>query len=173
MDDMRNITAKERRAGWASYLASALILASAFTLFLPVLGVVDENGTLFSFSSFFLYFGGLQTLEQGGLTLSLAFHSNPYFLAVLALVFLSFFLALFGKNSPTRLLLSLVSLVLSAIALGFAPWFCLAVNAPMPSDGLVYEYGFFVTEFLFVCAAIFLLVLWLCSRAFWRRKKQK
>ena len=173
MDDMRNITAKERRAGWASYLASALILVSIFTLFLPVLGVVDENGMLFSFSSRFLYFGGLQTLEQGGLTLSFAFHLNPYFLAVLALVCLSFLFALFGKNSPTRLLLSLLSLVLAAVALGFAPWFCLAVNAPMPSDGLVYEYGFFVTEFLFVCAAIFLFVLWFSSRAFWRRKKQK
>ena len=173
MDGMRNITAKERRAGWASYLASALVLASIFTLFLPILGVVDENGTLFSFSSRFLYFGGLQTLEQGGLTLSLAFHLNPYFLAVLALVCLSFLFALLGKNSPTRLLLSLLSLVLAAVALGFAPWFCLAANAPMPSDGLVYEYGFFVTEFLFVFAAIFLLVLWFSSRAFWRRKKQK
>ena len=173
MDGMRNITAKERRAGWASYLASALVLASIFTLFLPILGVVDENGALFSFSSRFLYFGGLQTLEQGGLTLSFAFHLNPYFLVVLALACLSFLLALLGKNSPTRLLLSLISLVLAAVALGFAPWFCLAANAPMPSDGLVYEYGFFVTEFLFVFAAIFLLVLWFSSRAFWRRKKQK
>ena len=170
---MRNITAKERRAGWASYLTSALILVSIFTLFLPILGVVDENGMLFSFSSRLLYFGGLQTLKQGGLTLSLAFHLNPYFLAVLALVCLSFLFVLLGKNSPTRLLLSLVSLVLAAVALGFAPWFCLAANAPMPSDGLVYEYGFFVTEFLFVCAAIFLFVLWFSSRAFWRRKKQK
>ena len=173
MESMRNLATKERRAGWASYLASALILASIFTLFLPILGVVDENGMLFSFSSRLLYFGGLQTLEQGGLTYSFAFRLNPYFLAVLALVFLSFLLALFGKNSPTLLLLSLISLVLAAVALGFAPWFCLAANAPMPSDGLVYEYGFFVTEFLFVCAAIFLFVLWFSSRAFWRRKKQK
>ena len=96
MDGMRNITAKERRAGWASYLASALVLASIFTLFLPILGVVDENGALFSFSSRFLYFGGLQTLEQGGLTLSFAFHLNPYFLVVLALACLSFLLALLG-----------------------------------------------------------------------------
>ena len=173
MESMRNLATKERRAGWASYLASALILASIFTLFLPVLGVVDENGMLFSFSSRLLYFGGLQTLEQGGLTYSFAFCLNPYFLAVLALVFLSFLLALFGKNSPTRLLLSLICLVLAAVALGFAPWFCLAANAPMPSDGLVYEYGFFVTEFLFVSSAIFLFVLWFSSRAFWRRKKQK
>lgn len=173
MESMRNLAAKERRAGWASYLASALVLASIFTLFLPILGVVDENGMLFSFSSRLLYFGGLQTSEQGGLTYSSAFRLNPYFLAVLALVCLSFLFALLGKNSPTRLLLSLISLVLAAVALGFAPWFCLAANAPMPSDGLVYEYGFFVTEFLFVCSAIFLLVLWLCSRAFWRKKKQK
>ena len=173
MDGMRNITAKERRAGWASYLTSALILVSIFTLFLPVLGVVDENGMLFSFSSRLLYFGGLQTSEQGGLTYSFAFRLNPYFLAVLALVCLSFLFALLGKNSPTLLLLSLISLVLAAVALGFAPWFCLAANAPMPSAGLVYAYGFFVTEFLFVCAAIFLFVLWFSSRAFWRRKKQK
>ncbi len=173
MEGMRTRAAKERRAGWASYLASILIFASVLTLFLPVLGVLDENGILLSFSSRLLYFGGYQTVTEGGLSYSFVFYLNPYFIVVLVLTCLSLLFALLGRNSPTRLLISLIALALAAIGLGFAPWFCLAVNAPMPSDGLVYDYGFFVTEFLFVCAVIFLLVLWFCSRAFWRKKKQK
>ena len=164
---------KQKTIGWPSYLVAILMLVGIGFLFLPILGTRASDGTYVSLHSFYVYFGGLQMEVVNGVRVTFPFSFNVWFLVLLSVFVLAFLAVLFGRKTPANLTVGLFLLLAGTISLFFSPQFLALGNPSMNAADVSYDYGLFLAVFCFVLSILFLVILIVRSKRYWRKRRRK
>lgn len=164
---MANRIQQEKNRGALVYLGAFFVLAGLLLALLPTVGVQSIDNRLIPFSSFNVYFGGAVDIDS----YSFYFVPNVPLIIMLQLFALAFISAILGKNLPRQLFLGLILLLAGIIIEFLAPTLVGSINASIPSSGLVYAPGFYLSIAFEIGAFIIILIKYIESRIYWHRQK--
>ncbi len=151
--------------------ASSFFVMSLIGFFMPFFGQKTEMGEVIYFDSFIMLFGGEYSAVVDGIVYSYSFALNLPFLIILAFDASGILFALSARNSPSRIMGTIIIAVFSLGFFLFSRFILMASNPSLSGNNFAFGFGYLLTILsLLLCIAVAILEYCLCRR--YRHKRE-
>ena len=149
---MDNMQRKSVSSLLLAIIPGVLFVLGAGVFFLPLIGVRLSDGSLLSFPSVTMIFGGEATVAHGGSLYSFVFSLNLYAIGTLQLLLLASFASFLSRGRKSNKVLALILGALGIVGFSMQILFLTLASPSIEKSGLEYT-GFFVMGIAFLALA--------------------